>query len=57
MDGAEVLTAHPQVAVILLSGYVDPDFEQQMGRLGATRVLPKTFLGRNPGQLHPRCGG
>lgn len=46
MDGSEVLThlreRAPRVAVILLSGYVDPDFESDMLARGAYAVLSKT---------------
>jgi DNA-binding NtrC family response regulator len=45
MDGPELLVrikeAHPEIAVILLSGYIDPDFKQECERMGAFRVMSK----------------
>ncbi len=45
LDGVEVLVrikkTTPELAVLLLSGYVDPDFETEAKRMGAYRVLVK----------------
>lgn len=46
-DGLQVIAAvkqaHPNVPVIVLTGYLSPDSEAQFNELGASRVFPKPF--------------
>lgn len=46
-DGLEVIeavkAAHPNVPVIVLTGYLNPDSEAQFNQLGASKIFPKPF--------------
>lgn len=46
-DGLEVIAAikkaHPDLPVIVLTGYLSPESEKQFQRLGANRIFPKPF--------------
>ena len=46
-DGLEVIAAvkkeHPEIPVIVLTGYLNPESEAQFNRLGASRIFPKPF--------------
>lgn len=46
-DGLEVIAAikeaHPDVPVIVLTGYLSPESEKQFNRLGASKIFPKPF--------------
>ncbi|EDY85197.1 response regulator receiver domain protein [Verrucomicrobiia bacterium DG1235] len=46
-DGLQVIeaikAAHPDVPVIVLTGYLNPDSEAQFNRLGANKIFPKPF--------------
>ncbi len=46
-DGLEVIeavkAAHPNVPVIVLTGYLNPDSEAQFNQLGANKIFPKPF--------------
>lgn len=46
-DGLEVIAAikkaHPNVPVIVLTGYLSPESEKQFHRLGASKIFPKPF--------------
>lgn len=46
-DGLEVIAAikkaHPDIPVIVLTGYLSPDSEKQFNRLGANKIFPKPF--------------
>lgn len=46
-DGLQVIeavkAAHPNVPVIVLTGYLNPDSEAQFNRLGASKIFPKPF--------------
>ncbi len=46
-DGLQVIeavkAAHPNVPVIVLTGYLNPDSEAQFNQLGASRIFPKPF--------------
>lgn len=46
-DGLEVIAAikkaHPDVPVIILTGYLSPESEKQFNRLGASKIFPKPF--------------
>ncbi len=50
-DGLEVIAAikkaHPEVPVIVLTGYLNPESEKQFNRLGASKIFPKPFNYRN----------
>lgn len=40
---AEVKRAHPNIPVIVLTGYLSPESEEKFSRLGADRIFPKPF--------------
>ena len=46
-DGLEVIAAikkaHPDIPVIVLTGYLNPESEKQFNRLGANKIFPKPF--------------
>ena len=46
-DGLEVISAirnkNPNVPVIVLTGYLNPESEAQFNRLGASKIFPKPF--------------
>lgn len=46
-DGLEVIAAikkaHPEVPVIVLTGYLNSDSEKEFNRLGANKIFPKPF--------------
>lgn len=46
-DGLQVIeavkAAHPNVPVIVLTGFLNPDSEAQFNRLGASKIFPKPF--------------
>ncbi len=46
-DGLEVIAAvkkaHPEIPVIVLTGYLNPESEAQFNRLGANKIFPKPF--------------
>ncbi len=46
-DGLQVIEAvkavHPDVPVIVLTGFLNPDSEAQFNQLGANRIFPKPF--------------
>lgn len=50
-DGLQVIeavkAAHPNVPVIVLTGYLDPQSEAQFSELGASKIFPKPFNYRN----------
>lgn len=50
-DGLQVIeavkAAHPNVPVIVLTGYLNPQSEAQFNKLGASRIFPKPFNYRN----------
>lgn len=50
-DGLQVIeavkAAHPNVPVIVLTGYLNPQSEAQFNELGANKIFPKPFNYRN----------
>ncbi|MBK1878242.1 response regulator [Pelagicoccus mobilis] len=50
-DGLQVIeavkAAHPNVPVIVLTGYLNPQSEAQFNELGASKIFPKPFNYRN----------
>ncbi len=46
-DGLEVIkaikAANPNIPVIVLTGYLNPDCEEKFNRLGANKIFPKPF--------------
>lgn len=50
-DGLQVIeavkAAHPNIPVIVLTGYLNPQSEAQFNELGASKIFPKPFNYRN----------
>ncbi len=50
-DGLEVIkavkAANPNIPVIVLTGYLNPECEKKFNRLGANKIFPKPFNYRN----------